>query len=54
VLVGKYRKEKYVLSLELVKVGGYDFPHPYDGPWNSHLISKWTSIDTEIYIPDIW
>jgi hypothetical protein len=26
-----------ILSFELVKVGGYDFPHPCDSPRNSHL-----------------
>jgi hypothetical protein len=24
-----------VLNFELVKVGGCDFTHPCDGPWNS-------------------
>jgi hypothetical protein len=28
------------LGLELVKVGGYDFPHPGDGPRNSHVFFK--------------
>jgi hypothetical protein len=38
-LVGKYRNEKYMwsLSLELVKVGGLDFPQPCDGLRNSGL-----------------
>jgi hypothetical protein len=42
VLVGKYRNEIYILSLslELAKVGGYDFPHPCDDPQNSRLYFK--------------
>jgi hypothetical protein len=37
--VVKQRNEKYILSLsmELVKIGGYDFPGPRDGPQNSPL-----------------
>jgi hypothetical protein len=34
VLVEKFRNENYVLSesMELVKVDGYGFAHPCDGP----------------------
>jgi hypothetical protein len=41
--------KKYILSLnlELVKVAGYDLSHPYDGPWNSHLLFKRLAVDTE-------
>jgi hypothetical protein len=38
-LVGKWKIKKYILSLslELLKVGGYDFPQPHDYPRNSGL-----------------
>jgi hypothetical protein len=44
VVVGKQRNEKYTLSLrlELVKVGGYDFPHPCDDQQNSHIFFECT------------
>jgi hypothetical protein len=35
-----YRNKEYGLSLHLVKVDSFDFPYPYDGPWNSHLFSE--------------
>lgn len=37
VLVGKHRDEKYILSLSLesVKVDGYNFSHPRAGPRKS-------------------
>jgi hypothetical protein len=46
---GKMEGQKYILSLrlKLVKVGGYYFPHLCDGPRNSHLFFKRSSIDTE-------
>jgi hypothetical protein len=34
------------LSLELVKVGGYDFPQPCDGPRNSYFFKR-PSVVTE-------
>jgi hypothetical protein len=34
-------------SLELVKVGGYDFPHPCVGLQNNHFFFKWPLADTD-------
>jgi hypothetical protein len=47
--------EKYVLSLslELVKVVGYDFPHLFDNPSESHLFFKWPLVDTEFDISNL-
>jgi hypothetical protein len=46
-------EEQNILSLclELVKVGGYDFPHPCYGPQNSHLFFKRPLVDTEFDMP---
>jgi hypothetical protein len=48
-LVGKQRSEKYILSLslELVKMGSYDFSHPCDDPQNSQVFFKLSLVDTE-------
>jgi hypothetical protein len=51
-LVGKQTNEKYILSLSL-DLGGYDFPHPCDGPRSSHLFLKRPLIDTESDMPDL-
>jgi hypothetical protein len=47
------RNENYILSfsLELIKVGGYYFPHPCDGPRSSHLFCKQPLVDTEFDMP---
>jgi hypothetical protein len=47
------RNKKYTLSLslELIKVGGYDFHHPCDGPQNSHLFFKQPLVDTVFDLP---
>jgi hypothetical protein len=51
---GKIEDKKYILSLslELVKVGGYDFPTHVMVP-GSYLFSKRTLVDTEFDIPGI-
>jgi hypothetical protein len=52
VLVGKQRNEKSILSLslELIKVSGYDFPYPCDVPvtvtpqWTLSLTHVWPAV----------
>jgi hypothetical protein len=53
--VGKQRNKKYILnlSMELVKVDGYDFPHPFDGSRNSHLFFKRPLGDIQFDMSDI-
>jgi hypothetical protein len=34
-------------SLEFVKVGGYDFSHPCDGPLDGHLFPKLLLADSD-------
>jgi hypothetical protein len=38
--IEKRKKHILSLSLELVEVSCYDFPHPCDGPLNNHLFCK--------------
>jgi hypothetical protein len=47
--------EKYILSLslELVKVSGYGFPHPCEGLPNSHLFFNRPLVNTDFNIPDL-
>jgi hypothetical protein len=47
------RKVISSLSLELVKVGGYDFTHPCDGPRKSRRFFKWSLVDIELDMPDV-
>jgi hypothetical protein len=55
---GRTEEQKYILSLSLglVKIVTYDFPHPCGGPQNSHLFLKWPVVDIEFDMPvlDQW
>jgi hypothetical protein len=51
--VRELKKEKYILSSEVVTVGSYDFCHPCDGTQNSHLFLKWPSVHNELDMSDI-
>jgi hypothetical protein len=54
VTYGKIEERKIHLKFKLgiSKVAGYDFPHPRDGLWNSHLFFKQPLVDTEFNLPD--
>jgi hypothetical protein len=44
---------KLKLGISSLKVGGYDFLHPCDGPWNSHLFLKQPSLGIKSDMPGL-
>lgn len=49
------KEQKLHLQLKpgINEVGNYNFPHPCDGSWNSHLFFKRPLVDTDFDMPAI-
>jgi hypothetical protein len=39
------------LKLGIIKVGGYDFSDPSEGPWTSHLFFMLSLVDIDFDMP---